>query len=176
MCHTNSLNYIRYRILCRYKGRRWKAWEKHAYIISIENRVKKVHRVGMRSSYRWLWRETKMGPDWRFWEREHHHHVMPPARISLTLSCHFSLLFIASGRSSGLHPISSHRCCMYVLAGNPALARPYVGVHRNTSLMSSSMLLQQCPACLIHLTWIFFMIGGRWPNSWCFVGCCRREV
>ena len=32
---------------------------------------------------------------------------MPLARISLTLSCHFSLSFIASGRSSGLHPISS---------------------------------------------------------------------
>ena len=40
----------------------------------------------------------------------HHHHVMPLARISLTLSCHFSLSFIASGRSSGLHPVSSHSC------------------------------------------------------------------
>ena len=45
----------------------------------------------------------------------HHHHVMPLARISLTLSRHFSLSFIASGRSSGLHPIPSHSCCMYVL-------------------------------------------------------------
>ena len=34
----------------------------------------------------------------------------PQARISLTLSRHFSLLFIASGRSSGLHPVSSHSC------------------------------------------------------------------
>ena len=42
----------------------------------------------------------------------HHHHVVPSARISLTLSRHFSLLFIASGRSSGLHPVSSHSCCM----------------------------------------------------------------
>ena len=73
---------------------------------------------------------------------------MPPARISLTLSHHFSLSFIVSGRSSGLHPISSHSCCMYVLAGRPALARPYVGVHRSTSFMSSSLLLQQFPACL----------------------------
>ena len=31
----------------------------------------------------------------------HHHHVVQPARISLTLSRHFSLSFIASGRSSG---------------------------------------------------------------------------
>ena len=44
----------------------------------------------------------------------YHHHVVPLARISLTLSCHFSLLFIASGRSSELHPVSSHSCCMYV--------------------------------------------------------------
>ena len=59
----------------------------------------------------------------------HHHHVMPPARISLTLSRHFSLSFIASGRSSGLHPVSSHSCSMYVRASRPAFARPYVGVH-----------------------------------------------
>ena len=93
----------------------------------------------------------------------HHHHVVPLARISLTLSRHFSLSFIASGRSSGLHPVSSHSCCMYVPAGRPAFARPYVGVHRSTSLMSSSLLLQQCPACLVRLTWIVFMMGGRWP-------------
>ena len=42
---------------------------------------------------------------------------------------------------------------MYVHAGRPAFARPYVGVHRSTPLMSSSLLLQQCPACLVRLTW-----------------------
>ena len=98
---------------------------------------------------------------------------MPPERISLTLSRHFSQSFIASGRSSGLHPVSSHSCCIYVRAGHPAFARPYVGVHRSTSLMSSSLLLQQCPSCLVRLTWIVFVIGGRWPYSWCLVGCCR---
>ena len=60
---------------------------------------------------------------------------------------------------------------MYVRAGRPAFARPCVGVHKNTSLMSSSLLLQQCPACLVRLTWIVFVIGGRWPYSWCLVGC-----
>ena len=106
----------------------------------------------------------------------HHHHLLPLARISLTLSRHFSLSFIASGRSSGLHPVSSHSCYMYVLAGRPAFARLYVGVHRSTSLMSSSLLLQQCPACLVRLTWIVFVMGGRWPYSWCFVGCCRQDL
>ena len=36
--------------------------------------------------------------------------VVLVARISLTLSRHFSLSFIASGRSSGQHPVSSHSC------------------------------------------------------------------
>ena len=57
----------------------------------------------------------------------HHHHVVPQARISLTLSHHFSLSSIASGRSSGLHPVSSHSCCMNVRAGRPAFAWQYVG-------------------------------------------------
>ena len=95
----------------------------------------------------------------------HHHDVVPPARISLTLSCHFSLLFIASSRFTGLHAVSSQSCCMYVQAGRPAFARPYVGIHWSTSLMSSSLLLQQCPACLVDLTWIFFVMRGRWPYS-----------
>ena len=62
----------------------------------------------------------------------HHHHVVLVAWISLTLSRHFSLSFIASGRSSGQHPVSSHSCWMYVRAGRPAFARPYVGVHKST--------------------------------------------
>ena len=106
----------------------------------------------------------------------HHHHVVPLARISLTLSRHFSLSFLASGRSSGLHPVSSHSCCMYVRGGRPAFAWPYVGVHRWTSLMSSSLLLQQCLACLVRLSWIVFAIGGRWPYSWCLVECCRQDL
>ena len=108
--------------------------------------------------------------------KSHHHHVVLLARISLTLSRHFSLSFIASGRSSGLHPVSSHSCCMYVRAGRPAFAWPYAGVHRSTSLMSSSLLLQQCPACLVRLTCIVFVMGGRWPYSWCLVGCCHKDL
>ena len=77
----------------------------------------------------------------------HHHHIALVAWISLTLSRHFSLSFIALGRSSGQHPVSSHSCWMYVRAGRPAFARPWVGVHKSTSLMSSSLLLQQCHAC-----------------------------
>ena len=75
-----------------------------------------------------------------------------------------------------LHPISSHNCCMYVQAGRPAFAWAYVGVHRSTSLMSSSLLFQQCPACLARLTCIVFVMGGRWPYNRCLVGCCRQDL
>ena len=107
---------------------------------------------------------------WQYIYISSYHLVVQLARISLPLSRHFSLSFIASGRSSGLHPVSSHSCWMYVRAGRPTFARPYVGAHRSTSLTSSSLLLQQCPACLVRLTWIVFVVGGRWPYSWCLVG------
>ena len=70
---------------------------------------------------------------------------------------------IASGRSSGLHPVSSQGCCMYVRAGRPAFVRPYDRVHWGTSLMSLSLLLQQCPTCLVRLTLIVFVmeVSGR---------------
>ena len=63
----------------------------------------------------------------------HHHHIVLAARISLTLSRHSSLSFIALGRSSGQHPVSSHSCWMYVRDGRPAFARPCVGIHKSTS-------------------------------------------
>ena len=64
----------------------------------------------------------------------------------------------------------------YVRAGHPAFARPYVGVHRSPSLMSSSLLLQQCPTCLVRLTWIVFVMGGSWLYRWCLMGCCRQVL
>ena len=108
---------------------------------------------------------------------DHHHLVVPLPWISPTLFGHISLSFIGSGRSSELHLVSSHSCSMYVRGGRPAFARPYVGgVHRSTSFMSSSLLLQQCPACLARLAWIVFVMGGRWPYSWCLVGFCRQDL
>ena len=108
--------------------------------------------------------------------KTHHHHDVRLARISLTLSLHVPLSFIAFGRSSGLHPVSSHSYSMYVRAGRPAFDWPYAGVHRSTSLTISSLLLQQCPACLVRLACIVFVIGGRWPYSWRRVGCCCQDL
>ena len=42
--------------------------------------------------------------------------------------------------------------------------------------MSSSLLLQQCPACLVRLILIVFLMGSRWPYSCCFVGCCLQDL
>ena len=60
---------------------------------------------------------------------------------------------IASGRSSGLHPLSSHSCWMYVRAGHPAFARPYVGIHRSTSGHNNSSYL----FILLSLPTYFFL-------------------
>ena len=73
--------------------------------------------------------------------------------------------------SSGQQPVSSHSCWMYVRAGRPAFARPCVGIHKSTSLMSSSLLLQQCPACLVRLTiyiyiYIYIYISEKCVNDW----------
>ena len=84
----------------------------------------------------------------------HHHHVALVVRISLTRSRHSSLSFIALGRSSGQHSISSHSCWIYVRAGRPAFAQPCVGSIR------------------VHLLWVrpcfsavFCMSGSSNLNS-----------
>ena len=78
----------------------------------------------------------------------HHHHVALVARISLVLSRHTSLSFIALGRSSGQHPVSSHSCWMYVLAGRPAFARPCVGSIR------------------VHILWVRPCFSGSVLHVW----------
>ena len=132
------------------------------------------YRDGRKESEREVRSENKYRGKPILYHHHHHHHVVLVARISLNLSRHFSLSFIAPGRSSGQHPLSLRSFWMYVRAGRPAFARPCVGVQKSTSLMSSSLVLQQCPACLVRLTWIVFVIGGWWPYRWCLVGCCRQ--
>ena len=89
-----------------------------------------------------------------------HCYLTQLAQISLTFSRPPSLSSIAPGKSSRLPPVSSQSSCRYVLAGHPSFARPCEGVHRSTILVSSSLLFQQCPACLVCLIWIVFVIDG----------------
>ena len=42
--------------------------------------------------------------------------------------------------------------------------------------MTSSLLLQQCPTCPVRLIFIVFVMGGMWPYSCCFVGCCLLDL
>ena len=37
--------------------------------------------------------------------------------------------------------------------------------------MSSFLLPQQCPACLVRLIGMVLEMGDRWPYSCCFAGC-----
>ena len=112
----------------------------------------------------------------KHYTRCHHHHRMPLAWISLTLSCHSSLSSIAFGRSSKLDLVSVQSSCRYVLADHPTLACPCEGVYGSTSLISSPLLLQLCPACLARLVRMVFEMGGRSPYSYCFVRCCLQDL
>ena len=107
----------------------------------------------------------------------HHHHVIPlTLSLFLSLSLHSSLSSIASCKSSRLHPVSVQNCCRLVLVGRPTFARTCEEIHRRMSLMSSSLLLQQYPACLACLFWMILEMGGRWPYGCCFVGCCFQDL
>ena len=68
-------------------------------------------------------------------------------------------------RSFRQHPVSPQSWWIEVFAGWSKLAHPYIEIHGRTLLMSSSLLLQQCPACLVHLTLMVFEMGGKWPYS-----------
>ena len=106
--------------------------------------------------------------------------------IIIILSCHqyrypWPYLAITPYRSSLLagpqgYTLYPHRAvvCRFKLVTLLLLSH-VKGVHRSTSLMSSSLLLQQCPACLVRLTWIVFVMGDRWLYSCCFVGCCLLD-
>ena len=48
-----------------------------------------------------------------------------------------------------------------------------IGVHH---LWARPCFSSNVPACLVRLTWIVFVMGGRWPYSWCLVGCCRQDL
>ena len=100
---------------------------------------------------------------------------MLQAWISLTISCYpsiYLLLPIASGKSSRPHLVSVHSCCRCCSWSSYICA----SVWRRASIMSSSLLLQQCPACLVRLIWMISKMGGRWPYSCCFVGCCYQDL
>ena len=93
------------------------------------------------------------------------------ARISLTLSCRPSLSSIAPGRSSRLHPVAVQSHCWKVLAGRPKKFRPcsqeYIAYEFIFTSSAVSCISDSSNADS-------FVMGGRWPYSYCFVGCLLR--
>ena len=94
-------------------------WSTMSQILTICQTIKWIQAKNLKATllfinFSWVFDCTHREKMEQILQAYHHHHVMPPAQISLTLSRHFSLSFIASGRSSGLHLVSTHSCCMYV--------------------------------------------------------------
>ena len=89
----------------------------------------------------------------------HHHQIALTSQISLTLSHHPSLSSIAPGRSFRLHLVS---------------IQSYAGIHKRTSLLSLSLLLQQCSSCLVCPTWMVCEMRGKWPYSYFLLGAASR--
>ena len=67
------------------------------------------------------------------------------ARHSMTHFLYSSLSPIAVFSSSVVHPLSSLSCAVYVFCVCPDFCCQCNGSHRSTSLISSSLLRQQCP-------------------------------
>ena len=57
--------------------------------------------------------------------------------------------------------------------GRPTMGCSYEGVHERTSLMCSSLLLQQCTVYLDCLIWMVIEMGCRWPYNCGFEGLAR---
>ena len=82
--------------------------------------------------------------------------------LALSLSHHPSTSAIALGKSTRRHPVFVPCWWMKIFASQWTLVCLCVGVHKRTSLMSSSLLLQQCHAYLARLEWFV-----RWEVSGC---------
>ena len=63
-----------------------------------------------------------------------------------------------------------------ILAGRLTLARPSVELYKKTSRLSSSLLLQLCPACLVRITWMVLKMTGKWLYSHSFVRSCFKDM
>ena len=88
---------------------RWLLCEAHFLMVFIS---KMVISVKQRVKKKFYWIVSIFPLLCKHFSGHHYHLVMPPARISLTLSRHSFWSFILSGRSAELSPVSSQSCCM----------------------------------------------------------------
>ena len=110
------------------------------------------------------WIDTKWEIKKKFCDHHHHHHqeAVCVARIPFTLRCNPSPSAHTLHKYSWWHPLSAQSRWVYIFAGQPKLVCPCVRVHRRMSLLNSSLLDQQYPGYLDHLTWMVFMMGDKW--------------
>ena len=108
-----------------------------------------------------------------FSKYHHHYHDEPLTRVSLTLfTIHLYHPLVPAGLLD--YNLCTHKAIV-VLAGHPKSACPCEGVHRRTSLMISSLLLQQWPPRLVCLTMMVLEMRGTWPYSCCFKRCFFKD-
>ena len=102
-------------------------------------------------------------------------------------SCHTSSMYFSL--SLAIHPyhpllpaglLNNIQCPYRAVVGKFLLVGQHwhVRVKRSTGEchICRSLLLQQCPACFVHLIWMVLEIGCRWPYSCCFVECCFQNL
>ena len=101
---------------------------------------------------------------------QHHHQVALAARNALTVPLtirpnHLSLL------SGLLDCIQCPHRTDVSLCWSANTGTSISCVNRRMSLLSLSLLSKECPACLVHLSWMVCQMGGKWPYNCGFVGC-----
>ena len=100
--------------------------------------------------------------------------------LSLSLSLSLAIRYFENCQSSRRYKEPTQSLWMLVFGGRPTLVCPCVGFHKWSSLMNSFLLLQHCPECPAHLTWMVCVMGSKWPHSSTFVGhvliCSKLHV
>ena len=69
-------------------------------------------------------------------------------------------------------PCPRKACCSHVIVSRPTLTSPHDGINCRTSLITSSLVLQQFFTCLVRLIWMALEVRIKGPYSYCFVGYC----
>ena len=82
--------------------------------------------------------------------------------------------------SISLGGLQNYSLCSYIAVVDKLLLvgqHCYVHVKKpiGEGNISLSLLLQQCPTCLVRLVWIVFEMRGKWRYSCFFVWCCFQD-
>ena len=104
----------------------------------------------------------------------HPHKVVLILQSFLTLSHHKTQSSIATGSSSWSYPEFALSWCMKVLSGKSTLMSLRVGIQEWTSLMCSSLLLQQNWACIV--IWMAIKMEGQWLCICCLEEGCFQNL